>query len=347
MKIENMLHSVVEGYGISIKANKICCPFHGERTPSLHIYDKSWYCYGSCGEGGDIISFIRKYEKEVNDVDVSFDETVSSLCEAFNLTKEELMEELKSEKSESSKDENEMMNPEEVKALIQEIGYKSNNYRGIRDEISKFFGHLTKLDENGNVLARYYPETNSKGVTGYKCRNHPKDFTHGKIGLTGSASQLSGQVKFKSPSKYILIVGGEEDKAAAYQMLLDSQQSGFNGIPVVSSTVGELSAAKQCAKEYDYLDQYEIIVIGMDNDAAGDKAAEEIAKVLPKEKIIFIETIHAPKFVFQNIPRVNILCIYSKKNFELLFFTNGESFILVLIYSDIRNQRVVCLRVKY
>lgn len=284
MKIDNMLHTVVESYGISIKADKICCPFHKERSASLHLYPKDYYCYG-CGAGGDIIHFIREYEREVNGVEVGFDDVVSSICEAFKLTKEELMEELKSEKSESNKDENEAMDIDEVKSFIKEIGYKSNNYRGIRDDINQFFGHLTKLDENGNVIARYYPETSSNGVTGYKCRNHPKDFSYGKIGKTGASSQLSGQVKFKSPSKYILIVGGEEDKAAAYQMLLDGQQPGYGGIPVVSSTVGELTAAKQIQKQYDYFEMFDIIVVGMDNDEAGQKATEAICEVLPKDKV--------------------------------------------------------------
>lgn len=35
---------------------KVLCPFHEDRTPSLHVYDtpeQGWYCYG-CGRGGSI-----------------------------------------------------------------------------------------------------------------------------------------------------------------------------------------------------------------------------------------------------------------------------------------------------
>jgi CHC2 zinc finger len=38
---------------------KACCPFHEDRTPSLHAYrepERGWYCYG-CGVGGDIYTF--------------------------------------------------------------------------------------------------------------------------------------------------------------------------------------------------------------------------------------------------------------------------------------------------
>jgi hypothetical protein len=36
--------------------NKVCCPFHDDRTPSLHIYDspeRGWFCFGCC-RGGSI-----------------------------------------------------------------------------------------------------------------------------------------------------------------------------------------------------------------------------------------------------------------------------------------------------
>lgn len=279
------IRAILEHYGAVFQGNKCCCLLHGEKTPSLQIYEdtESWHCFGECGTGGDSIAFIRAME------DCSFPEAVTLMSEILETTEDEvrkMLEEKKEETKEIVDFDNEAMAPGEAREFALKIGFKAKGYRGIRDEINLFYGHCTKLDSNGNVVARYYPETNSKGdVTGFKCRNHPKDFTYGKIGLTGGKSQLSGQFKFNSGGKYVLIVGGEEDKAAAYQMLKDSQKDGFTGIAVVSPTAGENTAAKQCAAQYDFLDQYEIIIIGMDNDEAGNKAAVEIAKVLPKEKI--------------------------------------------------------------
>ena len=37
------------------------CPFHDEKTSSFHIFkDNRWRCFGSCGTGGDSISFYMK-----------------------------------------------------------------------------------------------------------------------------------------------------------------------------------------------------------------------------------------------------------------------------------------------
>lgn len=51
-----------EAYGIEVnRAGFACCPFHGEKTPSMKVYDGSrgFYCFG-CHVGGDVIAFVQK-----------------------------------------------------------------------------------------------------------------------------------------------------------------------------------------------------------------------------------------------------------------------------------------------
>jgi archaellum biogenesis ATPase FlaH len=279
---------------------KVCCPFHNERTPSLNVYhhQDSFYCFG-CGAGGDALNFVA-YSEDL-DPKTDFAKVKEIHAKITGMTFESYQKErnkLTEGVQVMTNDCLPAMSDEEVKAFIasshREIngvkvsGYQGLGYRGIKDEYLKFFGHLTKKDENGKVISRHYPETNTKGkLAGYKCRNHPKDFRYGNVGSTGGKNQLSGQIKYKGHNKYILIVGGEEDKVAAYQMLEDNRSGKPNiaQVHVVSPTCGENSAVKQIAAQYSFFDMYDNIIIGMDNDDAGKKAAEAIAAVLPKEKV--------------------------------------------------------------
>jgi DNA primase len=38
---------------------KACCPFHAEKTPSFHVYDDHYHCFG-CGAHGDAIGFVMQ-----------------------------------------------------------------------------------------------------------------------------------------------------------------------------------------------------------------------------------------------------------------------------------------------
>src|SRR5918996_2438261 len=57
------------------------CPFHGEKTPSFHVYgDKGFFkCFG-CGVGGDVIKFVELHDK------ISFPDAVRQLAARAGLT---------------------------------------------------------------------------------------------------------------------------------------------------------------------------------------------------------------------------------------------------------------------
>lgn len=59
-------------------AGFVCCPLHHEKTPSMKLYDKSFYCYG-CHEGGNAINFVMKY------FNLDFKSACVKISDDFNL----------------------------------------------------------------------------------------------------------------------------------------------------------------------------------------------------------------------------------------------------------------------
>ena len=59
---------------------KACCPFHKEKTPSFVVNQNNnfYKCFG-CGVGGDVISFVMKYEA------LSFYDTIVLLCDKYKI----------------------------------------------------------------------------------------------------------------------------------------------------------------------------------------------------------------------------------------------------------------------
>ncbi|HEX9115042.1 MAG TPA: DNA primase [Anaerolineae bacterium] len=71
---------VVSGYVPLKKAGRNyqgLCPFHSEKTPSFVVFPdtQSWHCFGACGIGGDIFTFIQKREN------LDFSEALKLLAE--------------------------------------------------------------------------------------------------------------------------------------------------------------------------------------------------------------------------------------------------------------------------
>lgn len=73
IKASYSMRDVLDMYGL--KANRsgfVCCPFHGEKTASFKVYERSFHCFG-CGAHGDIIDFVVKMD------DCTFEEAFRKL----------------------------------------------------------------------------------------------------------------------------------------------------------------------------------------------------------------------------------------------------------------------------
>ena len=59
--------NILEYYGLNVNKNKCTCPFHQDKHPSMMVNtNKNIAKCFACGSGGNAISFIKKYETEIN-----------------------------------------------------------------------------------------------------------------------------------------------------------------------------------------------------------------------------------------------------------------------------------------
>lgn len=180
--------------------------------------------------------------------------------------------------------------------LKENTGVDGKGYRGIRTDISKQFGvRYEYKPEDGSVDKVFYPCTKgslevplAESLVGYKCRKLPKTFLP-PVGLVDKSCDLFMQFKFATHRGILIICEGEEDALSAYQMLYDNHvQRGnkdkYDEVAVVSGLTGAGGIVEQLKGQYDWLNQFQKIIICMDNDAAGKKATEKIVQVLPRGK---------------------------------------------------------------
>lgn len=170
-------------------------------------------------------------------------------------------------------------------------GYTSSdgqNYRGIKTSTNTFFGvRYEKSEETGEVVKQYVPTTIGGELSGYRTRRLPKDFS-GPVGQVGKECDMIFQFRFKTHTGTCIISGGETKALTSYQILYDNQASRgkleYETTAVVCSTLGESGAHKQVQAQYEFFNQFKKIIVCMDEDEAGQKAAAQIIKVLPKGK---------------------------------------------------------------
>jgi twinkle protein len=133
----------------------------------------------------------------------------------------------------------------------------------------------TKVDKHGEPISIGFFYPNGKVKERSLLR---KDFRW--VGKSDNGPTLFGQDLFPPASaKAITITEGEFDAAAAYQML--------GGYPVVSIPASG-SARKDCAANFDYLNSFNKIVLCLDNDEVGKKAAAEIAGLFDYNKVFVV-----------------------------------------------------------
>ena len=75
--------NILEYYGLKVVKNKCVCPFHSDTHPSMMVNTSKGIakCF-ACGSGGNVVSFIQKYETEINHNAIS---TVEAMQKAIDI----------------------------------------------------------------------------------------------------------------------------------------------------------------------------------------------------------------------------------------------------------------------
>ena len=76
---------LAERYGVTVHHGMCCCPFHGERHPSMKLYRDGYHCF-ACGAHGDAISWVMKLDS------VAFVEACERLCKWYGINAERKLE---------------------------------------------------------------------------------------------------------------------------------------------------------------------------------------------------------------------------------------------------------------
>jgi twinkle protein len=161
--------------------------------------------------------------------------------------------------------------PKEASDLLQGeyLGVRS---RGLTQETARKFGYRTVDYRGQQAWAANYRDT-SGAIVAQKVRTKDKDFT-----VLGTAKRMTffGQHLW-SRGKKIVITEGEIDCMTVSQ-LQDHKW------PTVSLPQGAAGARRSIKDNWDYLNGFEEVILMFDMDEAGQKAAQEVAEMLPVGK---------------------------------------------------------------
>lgn len=160
--------------------------------------------------------------------------------------------------------------------------------RKLKKQYCEMYGMKVSYDqETGEIDTHYYPCYTEGGLTGYFQRKLPKDFK--AVGDTKNCKLLGqhlfegdGEYANRINKKYLIITEGFLDMVAM-QQAMSEQGNGQYINAVVSLPNG--ANVKSVKTNYKFVNSFENVIVALDQDEPGKKAAQDIAKALPMGKV--------------------------------------------------------------
>lgn len=152
--------------------------------------------------------------------------------------------------------------------------------RGISEETCSLWGYGVGLYNNKDCHVANYRDPKTGTLVGQKLRFAGKDFL--AVKASGTKLPLYGAHLWRNERRSLIVTEGELDALSASQ----AQQ---NKYPVVSLPQGAQSALGCFKENYEWLCEFEKIVIMFDNDEHGRAAADACADIMPAGKVFIAE----------------------------------------------------------
>ena len=140
--------------------------------------------------------------------------------------------------------------------------------RGISERVCEEYG----ITADGDILCFHYRDSSGR-IVGIKTKTKDKEFRY----EGESDGRFFGQHLFRHKGKRMVICEGEIDAATC--------REAFPTWEAVSLPYGAAAAKKSIKHNYEWLENWDEVVLFFDNDDAGRKATQEAASVLPPGKV--------------------------------------------------------------
>jgi twinkle protein len=236
---------IAHTFGFTFNRTGAICPFHDDHNPSMKWFNDGYYwkCF-SCGKVTDIFDAYQQ---------------------AYGLTFTEAMKRLEEELGLKSKvfvQEDEYVIPNVVATPISEEKAKCFLDRGISLETMQHFGvRLANYSMGNDILeCLYFPfiDENGEEVFG-KYRPIDKTKTDKKSWQVFKAKPILWNMQNIDTSEPLLICEGEPDAMTAHEV-------GFTNVVSIPMGTNNLKWIDTC---YEWLENFETLIICSDNDNAG------------------------------------------------------------------------------
>lgn len=270
---------------------KAICRWHHEDTPSLiwNPKNNSYKCFG-CGKNYDIISHYMSYEGK------TYIEAVQKLFEQANIKY------AFGEKGVKTRD---YKYPQYTPDVFR---YDVEEYLALRKISSETLDYFDVQQLDGNIAFNFYDENDV--LTTVKLRPARKiKHGEGKMWFLPNADNkplLFGMHKI-DPTKTLLITEGEIDALSVFE-------AGYSNVVSIPGGTENKKWIDEC---WNWLEQFDNIILWFDNDLPGTKSRKDVASRLGTWRTLVID-------VPQNFQKEDGTTVVAKDANEVLYHFGSE-----------------------